>query len=788
MLKIPPLLPRHTERCRAQVSVRFARLAAVSIRHHGTHTQHRLAVWDENAEKLRTEHKQRFAGQSINVALPQGRTVTGQAGVLTPMDIIKGGNPDAPNALDAYLLAVVDKHHAWDLFRPLETDCALELLPTDSTAALAQHTVWHSGAHLLGWAMERQFGDTVSLCDGPALKAGGFFYDSLIRANLHPESLDGTIEQRIARLMRSDDGGLYHVTAEDARQLAGHMKSFAKKKARFQRLVVPRGVAEAIFVHNPFKLHFLSRIPADAPVTLYRCGDFIDLCRGPHVPHTGYLRSHKITKTAGAQWDETAGAPRAGTSVQPLSRVYGISFATPQALSQWETLQEEAARRDHRVVGKQQGLFVMNPLSPGSPFMLPHGTRIVQKLLDFLRAEYRRFGYLEVVTPLLFNKDVWVTSGHWEHYKDDMFVVHTGSADSTLAPAVTMAGAGPSGDAAEGCCGGSHDAHPADSDIHGLKPMNCPGHCLVYASSAKSYRDLPIRLAEFSPLHRNEASGALTGLTRVRKFHQDDAHIFCTPEQIQSEVSSTLQFIHRVYTVFGLPSYELVLSTRPAKHIGSTEQWDHAEAQLRAALDRSGMPWTLREGDGAFYGPKIDVLVNDALGRSHQSATCQLDFQLPARFDLKYQAADGAFHTPVIVHRAVLGSVERMLAMLIEHYGGRWPFWLSPRQAVLVPVAQEFTEYADQVAAQLSGRGIDPADVGRAAPSYWHVDVDTSDHSLPKRIRDAQAAQYNYMLVVGERERSAESVSVRRRDGTDLGTMTIPQVKALFMQLDREFH
>ncbi|KAJ3159324.1 54S ribosomal protein L39, mitochondrial [Geranomyces michiganensis] len=790
-LKIPPLLLRRSRRRVVPwpAPKRTALLSSSQTRLHGTLTQHRLAVWDEHAEKLRTANQQHFAGKSITVGL-EGRTVTGQAGVLTPLDVTKGLNLATD---DAFLLAVVDKQHAWDLSRPLEADCALELVPTNSTAALAQHTVWHSGAHLLGWAMERQFGDTVHLCDGPALKTGGFFYDSLIRANNHPESLDGTIEQRIARLMRSDDGGLYHVTTEDLQQLAGHMKSFAKKKARFQRLVVPRGVAETMFIHNPFKLHFLSRVPADAPVTLYRCGEFIDLCRGPHVPHTGYLRSHKLTKTAGAQWDETAGAPRAGTSVQPLSRVYGISFSTAEALGQWQTVQEEAARRDHRVVGKQQGLFAMNALAPGSPFMLPHGTRIVQKLLDFLRAEYRRFGYSEVVTPLLFNKEVWVTSGHWEHYKDDMFVVHTGSGDSTLAPAVTTAGLGPNnGDAAAtaaGCCGGARDDadHPADADIHGLKPMNCPGHCLVYASSAKSYRDLPVRLAEFSPLHRNEASGALTGLTRVRKFHQDDAHIFCTPEQIQTEISATLQFIHRVYTVFGLPSYELVLSTRPAKHIGTTEQWDHAESQLRAALDHSSIPWTLREGDGAFYGPKIDVLVHDALGRSHQTATCQLDFQLPTRFDLKYQAADGAFHTPVIVHRAILGSVERMLAMLIEHYAGRWPFWLSPRQAVVVPVAQEFTEYASAVAAQLSGRGLDPADVGRAIPAYWHVDVDSSDRSLPKRIRDAQAAQYNYMLVVGETERAAQAVSVRRRDGVDLGVMTVPQIRALFTQHDREF-
>ncbi|TPX60314.1 threonine---tRNA ligase [Powellomyces hirtus] len=797
--------------CRPLATTWSCRKQGFVQRHASTYARHRLAVWDENAEKLRSEAAER-TGIKVMVDGAE-RLFEGQAGVMRPLEIIQEMGLNA----DSHLLAIVDREHAWDLSRPLESNCSLELVPADSSTTLAQHTVWHSGAHLLGWAMEHKFGDAVFLCDGPAIKNGGFFYDSLIRAreaDTH-DDVQGPVEKRISNLLRSEGDAIYNVTMQDTRDLAAQMKSFAKKKARFQRLVVPRTIAEHMFIHNPFKLHFLSRIPPDAPVTLYRCGDFIDLCRGPHVPHTGYLRPHRLTRTAGAQWTVTNNAE------QPLSRVYGIAFTQPEALARWETAQEEAARRDHRVVGKQQGLFIMNPLAPGSPFMLPHGTRITQKLLDFLRAEYRRFGYAEVVTPLLFNKDVWVTSGHWENYKDDMFVVHTGSSTSTninttaatTTPTITSENSNPSPpstllecDSHASCCGGTHD-EPADADIHGLKPMNCPGHCLVYASSAKSYRDLPIRLAEFSPLHRNEASGALTGLTRVRKFHQDDAHIFCTPDQLQSEIAATLHFIDRVYTIFGFPAYELALSTRPeTKFVGEVQQWEDAETQLRKALDGTGRAWTLNPGDGAFYGPKIDILLTDALGRQHQTATVQLDFQLPKRFGLKYQHQDGSQRTPVIVHRAVLGSLERMLAILIEHYAGRWPFWLSPRQAVVVPVANEYTAYAESIAAQLSGRGLPANPLSPSAPLstthttetrrlppppppniFWHVDVDATDHSLPKRIRDAQAAQYNFMLVVGENERKAGGVAVRARDGSDKGFMTVPQLREFFNNLDQEF-
>ncbi|KNC97141.1 threonine-tRNA ligase [Spizellomyces punctatus DAOM BR117] len=712
-----------------------------------SYVQQRLAIWDEEVRKDKFTEK----SVDIEVHVEGKKMVTGIAGVLTPLDVLKAVS-DVGYASDSHLLAVLNKAHPWDLSRPIEASCTLQLIPTHSDSELAHTTLWHSSAHLLGWALEKQFGDELLLCDGPSLKSGGFYYDGLVRRGLSGED---TGMDEIPQLVQPD-GQLYNVTDADVRDLEITMKAFAKKKAPFQRLVVSRSVAEHMFRYNPFKLQFLSRIPPTESVTLYRCGDFIDLCRGPHVPHTGYLRAHKLLRTGGAQWDASQGSKH-----QPLSRIYGIAFSNVEKLRAWQIAQEDAAKRDHRLIAKKQGLFSVNSLAPGSPFMLPHGTRIVQRLMDFLRGEYRRFGYEEVVTPLLFNKDLWVTSGHWENYKEDMFVVGGGHT------------------CGDGQTEGEHE------EIHGLKPMNCPGHCLLFANTAKSYRELPVRLAEFSPLHRNEASGALTGLTRVRKFHQDDAHIFCTPAQITSEIISTLQFIDRVYKIFNFPSYELTLSTRPAQnYIGTISQWEDAENQLRTALNATGRDWTIKEGDGAFYGPKIDIMVNDAMGRAHQTATIQLDFQLPQRFGLKYQAEDGGFHPPVIVHRAILGSIERMMAILIEHYAGKWPFWLSPRQAIVIPVGMEYQDYARSVCQELSGRGVD---ISAGNKRFWYVDVDETDHSLAKRIREAQKAQYNFMLVAGERERASKQVTVRRRDGTNLGTMSLEEVALMFGKLETAF-
>jgi len=402
---------------------------------------------------------------------------------------------------------------------------------------------------------------------------------------------------------------------------------------------------------------------------------------------------------------------------------------------------------DHRYIGKAQSLFMTHPYSPGSVFMLPHGTRIVHKLQEFLRSEYIKFGYQEVITPLIYKKGLWETSGHWQNYMDDMYMVQGGQKEND------------------------------EEGLFGLKPMNCPGHCLIFDSTPKSYRDLPIRLADFSPLHRNEASGALSGLTRVRRFHQDDAHIFCTEDQILPEISSCLSFVERVYTAFQFPQYDFTLSTRPKDgYIGSLQEWENAEGALRKALDVTGKPWTIKEGDGAFYGPKIDIMIRDSAGRSHQTATIQLDFQLPRRFNLRYSDENDQIQTPVIVHRAILGSIERMMAILIEHTGGKWPFWLSPRQGVVIPVATQFMDYA-QEAAQILARG-----EASSAPQYY-VDADTSPRDrLNKMIRRAQLNQYNYIFVVGQKELDERKVNVRTRKGDVLGTMRFDQVRAMFAE------
>lgn len=648
---------------------------------------------------------------------------------------------------------------------------------------------WHSSSHLLGHAMEEKYGDDCLLCDGPALKPhsggvsnGGFFYDSVLfkdgekfvaKALEEVDKLDfkdfGAVsklaESRINELLSgSTQHPIYSVGEADLADLSTRMNRLSQSKAPFERLELDRTTAARMFWYNPFKLSFLSSISPDVPVTVFRSGDFIDLCRGPHISSVGQIRAVKLTATSGAQW-----SPEYPTG---LSRVYGISFPSPKLLKEWTTLIEEAAKRDHRVVGRHQGLFSTSTFSPGSPFILPHGSRIVQKLLDMLRNEYRNFGYEEVITPLIFNKELWETSGHWENYRDDMFLVST---NESLAQLSSLA----QNKSDSSCCGGHHESAP-EEEMRGLKPMNCPGHCLVFKSEKRSYRDLPLRLAEFSPLHRNEATGALTGLTRVRKFHQDDAHIFCTPDQIFAEISQNLKLVDKVYGAFGFTSYELALSTRPEKFMGLPEEWERAESDLRKALDATGKPWTLNQGDGAFYGPKIDIRVRDALGRRHQTATIQLDFQLPQRFGLKYVNETNTELTPVIVHRAILGSVERMLAILIEHTGGRWPFWLSPRQAMVIPVAQQCREYARSVRDALANGPVGSGD-------RYYVDYDSSDNTLSKMIREAQLAQYNFMLVIGPKELEAQTVTVRTREGGNLGAMKLEEVVKLFKERTDKF-
>uniref|UniRef100_A0A8C3Q1A3 threonine--tRNA ligase n=1 Tax=Chrysolophus pictus TaxID=9089 RepID=A0A8C3Q1A3_CHRPC len=472
--------------------------------------------------------------------------------------------------------------------------------------------------------------------------------------------------------------------------------------------------------YNKFKCRILNEKVNTPTTTVYRCGPLIDLCRGPHVRHTGKIKSIKIHKNSSTYWEGKA-------DMESLQRIYGISFPDAKMLKEWEKFQEEAKNRDHRKIGRDQELFFFHELSPGSCFFLPKGAYIYNTLIEFIRSEYRKRGFQEVVTPNIFNSKLWMTSGHWQHYNENMF------------------------------------SFEVEKEVFALKPMNCPGHCLMFDHRPRSWRELPLRLADFGVLHRNELSGALTGLTRVRRFQQDDAHIFCSVEQIEEEIKSCLQFLRAVYDVFGF-SFKLNLSTRPEKYLGDIEVWNQAEKQLENSLNDFGEKWELNPGDGAFYGPKIDIQIKDAIGRYHQCATIQLDFQLSIRFNL-------TFTRPVIIHRAILGSVERMIAILTENYGGKWPLWLSPQQVMVVPVGPTCDEYAQKVRQQFHDAGL-----------MVDIDVDPGC-TLNKKIRNAQLAQYNFILVVGEKEKASGTVNIRTRDNKVHGERTIADTVKRLLEL-----
>uniref|UniRef100_A0A8C6PL31 threonine--tRNA ligase n=1 Tax=Nothobranchius furzeri TaxID=105023 RepID=A0A8C6PL31_NOTFU len=461
---------------------------------------------------------------------------------------------------------------------------------------------------------------------------------------------------------------------------------------------------------SKLRLQLVEEEMSGSSVTVYRCGDSVSVCRGPLLPHTGFLKVFRMLQSSG------------------LTRLMGVAFPAETDREAWEREQEAARRRDHRRIGMDQELFFFNEVSPGSCFFLPKGAHIYNTLMEFIKSEYRRRGFSEVVTPTLFSTALWERSGHWEHYGKNMFTV---TSEGSL--------------------------------THALKPMNCPAHCLMFEHRVRSWRELPLRWADFGALHRNELSGALGGLTRVRRFCQDDAHIFCAPEQLEEEIVACLDFVRSVYRVFGF-SFHCLLSTRPTPCLGDPEQWDDAEQQLENSLQQFGERWELNPGDGAFYGPKIDILIKDAIGRQHQCATIQLDFQLPIRFDLQYLGRDGQKHRPVMIHRAVLGSLERMIAILAENFGGKWPLWLSPAQISVIPVGGSSESYGRQVAQQFCDAG-------------FVVDLDVDPGAtLNKKIRSAQLAQYNYIFVVGDKECESGTVSVRSRAGKQLGRRPTEEV------------
>lgn len=698
----------------------------------------------------------------ITIALPDGTEKKGVSYETTPMDIAKGisknlmkevivaevrytsrieddeQNVSSADGLEATVesddeggdgggeeeIKMADTAELWDLLRPLIGDCELRLLKFDDKQA--QAVFWHSSAHCLGLAMEKKYG--CHLTHGPPVD-NGFFYDCYMGGSA--------------------------VVEGDLKDLDKEVSRCCKAKQTFDRLLLSKEEALDMFQYNAFKREYIeTRIPDGGCTTVYRNGDFVDLCRGPHVPYSTMIQAFSSTRTSSTNW-------LGKVDNDPLQRVYGVSFPSKDKMKKYVEFQQKAKERDHRRVGVQQELFFFHHLSPGSAFFLPHGTRIYNRLTEFIRTEYWKRGYQEVTTPNMFNMELWEQSGHAAHYKDNMFRFGVEGAE------------------------------------FGLKPMNCPGHCIMFSQGVKSYRELPLRYADFGVLHRNELSGALTGLTRVRRFCQDDAHVFCREDQIKVEILAALHFMKYVYGIFGM-GYKLELSTKPKKAMGDAELWEMAEESLREALDEFAGKgeWRVNAGDGAFYGPKIDIKVFDAMERVHQCATIQLDFQLPIRFNLKYSSgqvagaeaaagaaegdgetkssgkgkeAEGDMKRPVMIHRAMLGSLERMIAVLTEHYGGKWPFWLSPRQAMVVPVAQKYIDYALDVKNRLHDAG-------------FFVEAEISSKTLNRKVRDATVNKYSNVLVVGEAEEAADEVNLK-----GVGQKKVSELIDYFKQLTKEF-
>jgi threonyl-tRNA synthetase len=612
--------------------------------------------------------------------VPRGTTVKEFAASALPQSVVRKA-----------LAAVIDGRMV-DLTAPVETSSTLRLVTPEGAEALALYR--HSTAHLLAAAVTQLY-PGVQCGIGPATDEG-FFYDFVVPHPFVPEDLE---------------------------RIEAKMRELAAADLPYERQLWPRQEAIDFFTRRgePLKVQLIhEKTAGQAEVSCYTIKDrdtFVDFCVGPHVPSTARLKAFKLVGTSNAYWKGDA-------HNQPMQRVYGTAFFREDDLKQHLLQIEEAKKRDHRKVGKELGLFMFHPWAPGAAFWLGKGTTLYNTLSNYMREVLFPAGYQEVKAPLIFNKALWETSGHWEHYREHMFLVKS-----------------------------------SDDEDMALKAMNCPGHFLMFASDMRSYRDLPLRFHEQTPLHRNEASGVLSGLTRVRQFSQDDAHCFVMESQIAEEVERLLGLVQRVYGDFGL-SYAVKLSTRPDKYLGEPATWDHAEASLKQALEAAKQPYTLNAGDGAFYGPKLDFDVTDAIGRQWQCATIQLDYQMPQRFDLKYTGADNAEHRPVVIHRAIFGSFERFIAILIEHYAGAFPLWLAPLQVTVLPIADRHQAYCRSVYARLAEGGL-------------RVTVDERQEKIGYKIREAQLQKVPYMLVVGDREAAEGAVSVRSRTAGDLGSRPV---------------
>ena len=558
-------------------------------------------------------------------------------------------------------------------------------------------TYWHTCSHVLAQAMKRLHPE-VKLAIGPAIE-NGFYYDF--------DTPEPFSETQLA-------------------ELEAEMRKICKEKLKLERFELPRAEAVKFMEEKgePYKVELINDLPEDAVISFYKQGEFTDLCAGPHLDSTGRIKGNAIKLTAcnAAYW-------RGDSNRQTLQRIYGVAFPKKDELDEYLAKIEEAKKRDHRKLGRELGLFMLRDEGPGFPFFLPRGMVLRNTLIDYWRQVHKRYGYVEISTPMMLNRQLWERSGHWDHYKDNMYTT------------------------------------VIDGTDFAIKPMNCPGGMLVYSSQPHSYRDLPLRVGELGLVHRHELSGALHGLFRVRCFTQDDAHIFMTWDQMKDEIKNVVRLFDEVYSVFGL-SYQIEVSTMPEDHMGDEKDWDFATETLKAAVEELGKDYVINEGDGAFYGPKLDFHLADSLGRTWQCGTIQLDMQLPERFELEYVGEDGEKHRPVMIHRVVLGSIERFIGVITEHFAGAFPTWLSPVQVKVLPVTDRAAEYADQVASKLDNMG-------------FRVEVDHRNEKIGKKIREAQLEKVPYMLVVGDRDMENGTVSPRHRADGDLGAMSFDEFVAL---------
>ena len=579
-----------------------------------------------------------------------------------------------------------------DLRTVIDKDCELNILTFNDEKGKGAFR--HTTSHIMAQAIKRLYPDT-KLAIGPSIE-DGFYYD---------------IDRETP------------LVAEDLEKIEAEMKKIVKEDLPIKQYTMPRAEAIAYFKEKdePYKVELIEDLPEDSVISFYSQGEFTDLCAGPHLMSTKPVKAFKLTSLAGAYW-------RGSEKNKMLQRVYGTSYPKKAELEEYLHMMEEAKKRDHRKLGKELGLFMMREEGPGFPFFLPKGMELKNQLLDYWREIHKKAGYVEISTPIMLSRHLWETSGHWDHYKDNMYTT------------------------------------VIDDEDFAIKPMNCPGGILVYESEPRSYRDLPLRMGELGLVHRHEKSGQLHGLMRVRCFTQDDAHIFMTPEQVRDEIKGVVKLINEVYSLFGF-KYHVELSTRPEDSMGSDEDWDMATEALRGALDDLGLPYVVNEGDGAFYGPKIDFHLEDSIGRTWQCGTIQLDFQLPLRFNLEYTGADGEKHRPIMIHRVIFGSIERFIGILIEHFAGAFPTWLAPVQVKVLPISDKYMDYAQKVLDELNNSGV-------------RAEIDTRAEKIGYKIREAQMKKIPYMLVVGAKEEEDGLVSIRSRFEGDEGQKSLPDFLA----------